>query len=101
MFRRQFLILTVLLLLSPALVFAQESKPAEDKAGEKALKEKAYDLLDSLATQISTLQSVENRARIGSNIAASIWTHDEKRARALFVAVGEDIKLGLQQPPDP
>ena len=101
MIRRQFLILTVLLLLSPTLVFAQERKPAEDKSGEKVLKEKAYDLLDSLATQISTLQSVENRARIGSNIAASIWTHDEKRARALFIAVGEDIKLGLQQPPDP
>lgn len=101
MIRQRLLILTALLFISPLLVLAQQSKPADDKTAEKALKAKAYELLDSLATQIGTLQSAENRARFGSNIAASIWSHDEKRARALFVAVGEDIKLGLQQRENP
>lgn len=91
MIRPKVLILTAVLFLNPALSFAQ--------AGDTALKEKAYDLLESLSGQIGTLQSAENRARIGSNIAWSLWPHDERRARTIFVAVGQDINLGLQ-PPD-
>jgi hypothetical protein len=87
MIRSKILILAVLL-LNPAFSFAQ--------AGDTALKQKAYELLESLATQTSTLQSAENRARIGSNIAWSLWPHDETRARALFVSVGQDIRLGWQ-----
>ena len=59
---------------------------------------KAFDLLESLAGQINTLQSAENRARLGSNISESLWSHDEKRARTLLVSVEEDIKAGLQNP---
>lgn len=88
MIRPKVLLLTAILFLNPALSFAQ--------AGDTALKEKAYDLLESLSGQISTLQSAENRARIGSNIAWSLWTRDEKRARALLVTVAQDINLGLQ-----
>ncbi len=88
MIRRKVLILAAVLFLNPAFSFAQ--------AGDTALKQKAYDLLESLSTQISTLQSAENRARIGSNIAWSLWPHDENRARALFVSVGQDIRLGWQ-----
>lgn len=61
-----------------------------------ALRQKAFDLLESLANQIDTLQSGENRARIGSNIAGSLWVHDEKRARTLLLSVEEDVKAGLQ-----
>ncbi len=100
MSRHKLLILIAVIFLSSAPSFAQETRP-DDKAGETALKAKAYELLESLATQISTLQSAENRARIGSNIAGSIWPHDEKRARALFNAVGQDIRLGLKPPEDP
>lgn len=94
---RKLLILFAVIFLIPALSFAQETRP-DDKAAETALKAKAYELLESLATQISTLQSAENRARIGSNIGWSIWPHDEKRARALFNEVGQDIRLGLKPP---
>jgi hypothetical protein len=59
-------------------------------------REKAIDLLKSLATQLGTLQSPENRARIGANIADSLWAHDEKRARALFISIEEDINAGLR-----
>jgi len=75
MIYRKLLILFAVIFLIPALSFAQETRP-DDKAAETALKAKAYELLESLATQISTLQSAENRARIGANIAWSIWSHD-------------------------
>lgn len=74
----------------------QTTVNSRDNDAKAALREKAFGLLASLADQIGTLQSAENRARIGSNIAGSLWTHDEKRARALFKLVEEDIKLGLQ-----
>jgi len=95
MIRRKLLILTAAVLFSPAFALAQQTLP-DDKARDTALKAKAYDLLESLATQISTLQSPENRARIGSNIAWSLWPHDEKRARSLFGEVAQDVRLGLQ-----
>lgn len=81
---------------------AQQTNPPDNdqKAADAALREKAFKLLDSLADQLGSLQSAENRARIGSNIAESIWSHDEERARNLFRLAGEDIKLGLQQSKD-
>ena len=97
MIYRKLLILLAVICLSSASSLAQETRP-DDKTDETALKAKAYELLESLATQISTLQSAETRARIGSNIAGSIWSHDEKRARALFTEVGQDIRLGLKAP---
>jgi hypothetical protein len=100
MIYRKLLILIAVISLTPALSLAQEKRP-DEKAAETALKAKAYELLESLATQITTLQSAENRARMGSNIAGSIWPHDEKRARALFNEVGQDIRLGLKPPEDP
>ena len=58
-------------------------------------REKAIELLKSLATQLTTLQSAENRARIGVNIADSLWAHDEKRARAIFISIEDDIRWGI------
>jgi hypothetical protein len=78
---------------------AQQTNPPpnERAAAEAALREKAFKLLDSLSDQLSSLQSAENRARIASNIAGSLWSHDEKRARDLFRLVADEIKVGLQQ----
>jgi hypothetical protein len=85
-----------LLLCSQLALGQQSSSSTSDKTAEETLREKAFDLLESLADQIGSLQSAENRARMGSNIAGSLWPHDEKRARALFKLVENDIKLGLQ-----
>jgi hypothetical protein len=94
------LFLAVFLCLQTTL--AQQTNPPDDArtAAEAALREKAFKLLDSLADQLGSLQSAENRARVGSNIAESIWSHDEERARNLFRLAAEDIKLGLQQTKD-
>lgn len=94
---RSILVLTLALLLCPAIVSAQQTND-EQKAAEAALREKAFKLLESLAGEISTLQSAENRVRIGYNIAASLWNHDEQRARAVLAHVEDDIKVALQAP---
>ncbi len=85
------IIAIVVFLLCP-VVCAQDKPQTPDAAR----REKAVDLLQSLAAQLPTLQSAENRARIGANIADSLWAHDEKRARALFIGIEEDINWGLR-----
>ena len=90
------LIATVVLCFGLAHAQQNNATPQNAQTTEAHLREKAFDLLESLAGQISTLQSAENRARLASNIAESLWNHDETRARTLLVSVEEDIKAGLQ-----
>lgn len=68
-----------------------------DESAAAALRKKAIDLLESVAGQVNSLHSAENRARIGSNVAELLWNHDEKRSRSLFAAVAEDIKAGFNE----
>jgi hypothetical protein len=74
---------------------SQVPAPTKESDDGAALKEKASELLASVAGQVESLRSGENRARIGSNAAEAIWEHDEKRARSLFAAVGEVIRTGF------
>ena len=94
-------IFTILILIAVALcpgyANAQQTSKAKTEA-DAALREKAYQLLETLAGQLGTMQSPENRARIGSNLAGSLWTHNETRARELLVGVQQDINTGLQVP---
>ena len=82
----------ILVLLLFSVTHAQDKPQTPDTAR----REKAIELLQSLATQVSNLQSPENRARIGANIADSLWAHDEKRARVLFIGIEDDINWGLR-----
>jgi len=93
------LVMILAALFRPA--HAQDS-PLTDKpqTNDAALREKAFNLLESAAGQLNTLQSPENRARLGANIADSLWDHDEKRARALFALAQEDIKAALNREVD-
>lgn len=91
------LTIAVLICFQPTFGQLNSASNTSAQSREKAeLREKAFKLLESLAGQLGSLQSAENRARIGSNIAGSLWPHDEQRARALFALVAEDIKLGMQ-----
>ena len=90
------LALLFLVLLCPLPAPAQQTDSAATETPDAELREKAFAALESLANQLGSLQSAENRARIGANIVESLWKHDEKRARTLFQLVKEDIKLGLQ-----
>ena len=91
------LLLILLVLLSPQRTLAQQSSLSSQKtqAENAALREKAFNLLESAAGQLGSLQSPENRARLGANIADSLWDHDEKRARALLALVQDDIRQGM------
>lgn len=92
--------LIVSCLLFSASVRAHEPVPAG--AASEELEKKAANLLISVAGQVGSLRSAENRARIGSNAAEALWKYDEKRARTLFAAVAEDIKTGFTNAdPDP
>jgi len=91
---KRYLLILILAALVPAKAFSQQ---VDDK-------QKAYKLLESLAEQIGSLQSGENRARMGSNIALSLWTHNEPRAREIFASVTKEINAGLgpdEKDPDP
>jgi hypothetical protein len=88
----------ILFLVAVALVPVKAlSQQVNDKHADEALRQKAYKTLESLATQIGSLQSGENRARLGSNIAMSLWTHDEAKAREMFAAVTKEIKAGFER----
>jgi len=76
------------------------STRSDPQTTNAALREKAFEVIDSVASQIGTLQSGENRARFGSNIADALWQRDEKRARALFISIEEDINAGLRNADD-
>lgn len=92
------LILAIALFLTTSsYARAQENKSAPDKEEIAALREKALKLIDSVAGQLNTLQSAENRARMGANIVDLLWKHDEERARSLLRVVQEDIKTELQK----
>ncbi len=98
MYRHSLLVSVVVVLLLSNSALSQETnaaKPVDDTAA--TLRKKAIALLESVASQTDSLRSAENRARIGSNAAALLWSHDEKRARVLFQSVAEDIKTGFNE----
>lgn len=84
----------MVLLLFTGCAYAQEAQAR--RTADLELQKKAIELLKTVADQVGTLRSAENRARLGSNIAASLWKHDEPRARRLLDSVQGDINLGLQ-----
>jgi hypothetical protein len=89
-------ILAVVALLICSPVVRAQQTDSKAQTADTTRREKAIKLLESLATQLPSLQSPENRARIGANIADSLWSHDENRARALFISIEDDVNWGLR-----
>lgn len=90
----RYLLLLLAVAVMPARAFSQQ---LNDNPTDEALRQKAYKVLESLAEQIGSLQSGENRARMGSNIAMSLWPHNKAKARQLFDTVTKEIKAGLAE----
>ena len=85
------------LMLVIVLAFCVCSAPAQQPNEPNAeLRDKAFKVIESVAGELGTLQSPENRARLGANVFDSLWDHDEKRARALLPLIEDGIKAGLQ-----
>src|SRR5262245_48502716 len=94
---KSLLALVLMLLFVSDYAHAQQDKTTPDNQEVAALREKAFKLLESVASQLNTLQSAENRARMGSNLVDSLWKHDEERARSLIRLVQEDINGELHK----
>ena len=90
-------ILSLAVLLSLAIFTGSARAQSTQNDETAALREKAFDLLESVASQLGSLQSAENRARLGANIADSLWPHDDKRARSILLQVEADIRAELQK----
>ena len=86
-------IVSVLLCSVSARSQESASGTGSDDSPKAVARKKAIELLGSVAGQVNGLHSAENRARIGSNVADLLWNHDERRARELFSAVAEDIRV--------
>jgi hypothetical protein len=83
-------------LLFSCSVRSQEAAPGRGSdESVVAVRKKAIELLESVAGQVDSLHSSENRARMGSIVAELLWDHDEKRSRSLFALVEDDIKAGF------
>ncbi len=77
----------------PAASPAQEiaSNSSGNEKTETAVEKKAFDLLETLADQVTNLHSPANQVRAECMIANLLWDRDEKRARALFKAATEQM----------
>jgi regulator of sigma D len=91
--RLTLVVLSLLLLVFPGATSAQNF-PAESPSPEKldpAKEKKAFDLLQSISEQVSSLHSPSNRVRAECLIADLLWVRDEKRSRALFKSASDDV----------
>ena len=69
---------------TPAPAKHEGGKTEEEKAEKKALEKKALALIDETLKEAANLRLPENRIRLQAAAADVLWSHDQKRARALF-----------------
>src|SRR5882724_8974453 len=89
MSRLRALTFTLLLFLLPRALAAQQIAITNEPT-TPAIEKKAFDLLETVASRISTLRNPENRIAVSCAIADLVWSKDEKRARALFENVSRE-----------
>lgn len=87
---RALLLIAVCLL---ALQFLAKAQDAAASANEdtKAVEKQGLELLDTIAEGIPSLRNSGNRVYLMSAVADLLWTTDEKRARALFEIVQQEM----------
>jgi hypothetical protein len=86
--------LSLLLLVVPSNSASAQNVALEDPGTgkpEPAVEKKAFDLLQTISEQLTSLHSPSNRVRAECVIADLLWTRDEKRSRALFKTASEDV----------
>lgn len=77
----------ILLLVSPVVRAQSASREASAAEGKKAREEHEQHtlaLVDEITKEMQSLKLPENRIRVDIALAGSLWTRDEKQARALF-----------------
>lgn len=61
-----------------------QSRESEEKKAREEREKKTLALVDEIIKETQSLKLPENRIRIDIALAESLWSRDEKRARALF-----------------
>jgi hypothetical protein len=91
--------LTILLCLPMTAQTPEDQTPLDQQEKQqkalelkKELERKTFALLDEIISGAATLKLPENRALVQSSAADLLWTHDEKRARALFREALENLR---------
>jgi len=87
---RALLSIAVCLVTLQSLVIAQEAA-ANENEDTKVLEKQGLELLDTIAEGIPSLRNSGNRVYLMSAVADLLWTTDEKRARALFEIVKQEM----------
>ena len=70
---------------------AQTAATPEQQQKQKALEEKALQLVEQIVAEVHSLKLPENRIRVQFTAADLLWPRDEGRARALFSQAGAGI----------
>jgi len=72
---------------------AQEPSDAEqsEEKARPSTEKKVLDLIGSIADRATMLRSPENRIRVTITVANMLWPQNEKRARAMFQTVTEEM----------
>ncbi len=85
-----YLFVVACLLTLPPLAQAQDAagNPTEET---KVAETQAVELLEAIAEGIPSLRNSGNRIYLASAVADLLWTTDEKRARALFEIVKQEV----------
>lgn len=81
---RGLLFLGVVCFVVPTSAQTSAVTSEKEEQQKRELTQKAYTLVDEIATGAHGLKLPENRSFVLSSAADLIWQHDEKRARALF-----------------
>ena len=71
-----------------------EKKPTDDPA---KLKKDAVAFLRETMADVNNLRTLENRISFSAELASLMWFHDEKEARAMYLAAIGDFKELLNQ----
>lgn len=87
---RALLLISVCLLTLQSLAKAQEASASANE-DTKAVEKQGLELLDTIAEGIPGLRNPGNRVYLMSAVADLLWTTDEKRARALFEIVKQEM----------
>ena len=91
---RALLSIAVCLVALQSLAIAQEAA-ASASEDTKVLEKQGMELLDTIAEGIPSLRNSGNRVYLMSAVADLLWTTDEKRARALFEIVKQEMVTAI------
>ena len=98
---KSFLLSILVFAAAPAiraqLTEIERPSPSPSPIMDAATEKKALDMLETISEQAVNLHSPANRIRASGRIADLLWTHDEKRARALFEAAVSQLSARISE----